>query len=250
MYHGRTALMVIVVLLALVQVASPRVVSTATAAPAAACPGAVCVFVPVSMLSPTIIYPSTGVITLAPNATVFVDSANYLHIVGEVTNTTFDTHILVQLNARFYDKAGGLVATDFAYTYLDDLPLGETTCFEMILEQPASWRQIAFEPVRSVVSSDRVPLLTLFSISGSYDTALQQYTLRGEARNDEVVPVQFVQVVGTLYDGADRPIGCGFTYVNSRDLNPGQSSAFTVNEFGVHSSATVRYKVHATGDLP
>jgi hypothetical protein len=48
----------------------------------------------------------------------------------------------------------------------------------------------------------------------------------GEIRNDGDAKALFVKITFTMKDGAENVIGVDFTYVNSTDLDPGQTSSF------------------------
>ena len=63
----------------------------------------------------------------------FLDSAGYLHLVGEIENGTPDPVKFVKATATFYDKSNNVVATDFSYTSPTDLGPGDKAPFEIIL---------------------------------------------------------------------------------------------------------------------
>src|SRR6266496_4598406 len=49
----------------------------------------------------------------------YVDSINYLHIIGEVRNTRSGPVQFVKMTVNIFDSQQRLVATDFTYTYLE-----------------------------------------------------------------------------------------------------------------------------------
>jgi hypothetical protein len=82
--------------------------------------------------SPPVKPPQVGVLkVLSSNS--FMDSAGYLHLVGEIENGTPDPVTLVQATATFYDKNNNVVATDYSYTNPSDLRPGNKAPFEIIL---------------------------------------------------------------------------------------------------------------------
>jgi hypothetical protein len=192
--------------------------------------------------------PAPGVYIVG-NTFSFVDSIDYLHVVGEVRNTRSSVVQFVKITANFFSGSGQLVANDFTYTWLDQLAPNTTTCFEVSLKQPAGWASYQFEPVSYSTTTKRVPNLTIFNDSGSLGS-FGNYQVIGQVQNNEAVQVKFVQVVGTLYNSAQTPIDCSFTYVNSTDLNPGQNSSFTLTTSGRDYSDVASYRLQASGNLP
>ncbi len=78
-------------------------------------------------------------VILLDNHSSFVDSIDYLNIVGEVQNSTRNYLTFVRIAASFFNSSGQLLDTDFTYIYLDNLPPGEKTCFNIFLEHIAGW---------------------------------------------------------------------------------------------------------------
>jgi hypothetical protein len=67
------------------------------------------------------------------SSNAFMDDLGYMHVVGEVQNTTPNPVSFVKATGTFYDKANNVVATDFAYTNPTDLGPGQKAPFEIIL---------------------------------------------------------------------------------------------------------------------
>jgi S1-C subfamily serine protease len=65
----------------------------------------------------------------------YVDDIDFLHIVGEVKNTSGRRLEYVEIVATFYDKRGRVLATDFTYTSPESLRGGQTAPFEFVLEE-------------------------------------------------------------------------------------------------------------------
>jgi len=67
-------------------------------------------------------------------------------------------------------------------------------------------------------------------------------------RNDHGTRVDFVSPVGTVYNAAGKVVGCDFTYVNSTDLDPGQSSSFEMTFLGRDYSDVTSYQLQVDGN--
>lgn len=188
-------------------------------------------------------------VRILPNSSSYVDSIDYLHIVGEIQNDTEDDLRFVSVAVNVFDEQGTLLDTDFTYTYLDNLPANETTCFHVLLPLPTGWAYYEFEKPTYWTDGDSFPSLDIFNDSGSYNSNLGWYEIIGQVRNNETSVVQYVSPVGTLYDSSGTVIGCDFTFVNSTDLDPGQTSSFDMIFVGRDYSDVDSYKLQVDGNL-
>jgi hypothetical protein len=172
-----------------------------------------------------------------------------LRVIGEVFNGGNRNIHNVRVSANFFDDAGGLVGTDTASTWLNYLRPGEKTCFQIFIAEPAGWTRYEFEPPTFLLSDVPRPAITVFNDSGG-STSATTYRIIGQARNDDTRTIDSVQIVGTLYDAADVPLGCWFGYVNSTNLAPGQTSAFDITYTGRNWNDVAAYHLQADGRLP
>ena len=68
-------------------------------------------------------------------------------------------------------------------------------------------------------------------------------------RNDDSSRALYVSVIMTLYDASGRVVGCGVTFPNRRELDPGKSSDFEMIEVGRDFADVVSYRLQADADL-
>lgn len=189
-------------------------------------------------------------VTILPNHSWYVDSIDYLNIVGEVSNNTNSNLRFVKIAVNVFNSSGNLLATDYTYTWLNDLPAKEKTCFELFIPKPVGWSYYEFEPVEYWTDGTPLPNLTAFNHSGSYDSTFGWYEIIGMVRNDTSTNYEYVQPVGTLYNGSGSVIGCDFTFTNLDVLNPGQSSAFEMTFYGRDYSDVASYRLQVDGSIP
>lgn len=190
----------------------------------------------------------SGVFVLG-NHSAYVDSIDYLHVVGEVENNTGQARQFVKITANFFNASQQLIDTDFTFTSLDELRPGEKTCFHLLLEQPPGWASYQFEGVTSSMYAGAFPALTVLGDSGSLGS-FNSYRIIGQVRNDGAGQVKFVQPVATLYNAGGTVIGCDFTFVSSTDLDPGQTSSFDLSISGRQSYTDVAsYRLQVDGNL-
>jgi hypothetical protein len=186
-------------------------------------------------------------VDVLPNYSYFLTTDNSFHIVGEIQNRTHHNVGFVKVSVNLFDVYDALIGTNNAFTYLWDLPTGEKTCFDIIfLDAPVGWSYMLFE-TSYLDDGDPLPIMTVFDDSGHYDTSSGDYYILGQVRNDQGSLVESVSPVGTLYDANNTVLGCGYTYVNSTDLEPGQESEFRIDYSDRDYSDVISYRIQVDG---
>jgi hypothetical protein len=170
-----------------------------------------------------------------------------LHIVGEVSNNTPNHLRFVEIYVNVFNSSGQLLDTDFTFIYLDNLPPWDKTCFEFILPEPIGWSYYEFEAVDYWTDGSPLPNLTILNDSGSYNPTFGWYEIIGQVRNDHGSLVEYVMPVGTLYNATGTVIGCDFTFVNSTDLEPNQTSSFKMTLSGRDYFDATSYQLQVDG---
>jgi len=182
------------------------------------------------------------------NYSTYVDSIDYLHIVGEVLNYTGNHLEFVKISANFYNSSGQFIATDYTYTDLWYLPSHEKTCFDLMLELPVGYSYFEFEPPYYWTSGQPLPLLTVFNDSGTYLSNYGWYKIIGQVRNDAGRRVEYVMPVMTLYNGLGNVVDCDYTFVNSTHLDAGQVSSFENTFIGANYTGVTSYRIQVDGN--
>jgi len=199
---------------------------------------------PTATPSPTATVISVEVL---PNHFSYTSNIGYLHIIGEVRNNTDAYLRFIQITANIFDAEGRLVDTDFTFVRLNSLPPNEKTCFHISMQEPSNWDYYEFEPVTFLTGGDPPPDLTITNDSGSVDS-YKWYKIIGQVHNNQNTRVEYVKVIGTLYNNRGETIGCWYSYVNSTHLDPGQTSSFKITFYGRDYSDVVSYRLQADGD--
>ncbi|MBU1747420.1 MAG: FxLYD domain-containing protein [Chloroflexi bacterium] len=171
-------------------------------------------------------------------------SGSYRYVVGEVYNNTPSHLRFVKITVNFFNGSQ-LVATDYTYTYLDNVHPYEKACFEIILDEPVAWDHYTFEAPTYWTNGSARPNLVVTTHSGGVYSSY--YRIIGQIRNDETVTIRFVSAVVTLYDAAGRVVGCDYAYVSSTDLTPGQVSSFEIYAMPPNPSAVTSYVLQTDG---
>jgi hypothetical protein len=190
-----------------------------------------------------------GSVYVLPNHSNYVTSWGSLHIVGEVLNNTSDPISWIKISANLFDSTGHLLDTDFTFPYLDNLAAGEKTCFDLIFsEPPADWSYYEFEPPTYSVDGEPLLNMNVFDDSGRYDPTDGSYEIIGQVRNDNSFRVEYVAPIGTLYNASGTVVGCDLTWVNSTNLDPGQTSFFKITFYGRDYLDVVSYRIQVNGN--
>jgi hypothetical protein len=174
-------------------------------------------------------------------------SMDSLHIVGEVENRSGDSIYYVKVIVDFYDANHHLVANDYTYLFLDNLPTGDKSCYHLVMYNAPSYASYEFEPVSYDPTTVRMLNLTLVDPSASYEASTGAYRIIGLVRNDGAVRVNNVDLVGTAYNEAGTVVGCSWAYVNSNDLDPGQSSSFLLGFSGRDEADVASWRLQLDG---
>ncbi len=145
-----------------------------------------------------------------------------------------------------FNGSGQVVDADYAYTWLDNLPAGEKTCFDITLSQPPDWAYYEFGDITHWPGRT-FPNLAILNDTGAL-IHFNWYRITGQVRNDHGSVVKFVQPVGTLYNAAGKVIGCWFDFTDPADLNPGQVGTFEMTFLGRDYSDVASYRLQADGD--
>lgn len=199
---------------------------------------------------PTITPTATDVaqeMTVMENHLAYIDSIDYLHIVGEVQNNTGERARFVKVTANLFNSQDQLVDTDYTYTSLDVMPIGERACFDLIFSGSPDYAYYTFETSYSSTTEASLPI-AVFGDSGTYDPTFDDwYNVVGQARNDSSVNAEFVKIIGTLYRNNGQVLDCDYTYTNADVLTPGQVSTWKLTFLYAPRGAVGSYRLQAQG---
>jgi hypothetical protein len=93
-------------------------------------------------------------VQILSNSSSYLDSIDYLHVVGEIANNTSNTLTFVKVSADLFNSNNVFVGSDYTYTYLDNLPPHQKTCFDVLFfNTPTDWQYYQFEEPSYYTSS-------------------------------------------------------------------------------------------------
>jgi hypothetical protein len=190
----------------------------------------------------------SGVYVL-PNHTAYVNSIDYLNIVGEVQNSTGNHLRFVRVTGNVFDAGGRLLDTGFTYIFADNLPAGERACFRLSMPAPNGWTHYEFEAPTYRTDGVPLPNLSILNDSGSYNPTFGWYEIIGQIRNDQATRVEYVSPIAAVYNASGNIVGCDFAFVSSTHLDPGQTSSFKITLSGRDYADVTSYRLQADGNL-
>lgn len=176
------------------------------------------------------------------------DWGGSLHLVGEVLNESNAVLREIVVQAKLYDRQEKLLQTIQSTTYLEQLPGGQKTCFEItVMPPPANWDSYLLEVASYRVDNSGPPALVVLNPELSFEDGGEVW-IEGRVRNDAGRRVECVRAVGTVYDRAGDVLGCRDTYVDATHLNANQTSAFRLEFYGRDFDAVKEFQVQVHGD--
>lgn len=217
---------------------------------------------PVPTIEPTPIQPTT-VPTVPPtavpsNKVVVVSSSAFspysgsksVYVVGEVRNETTSNVESIKINGILRDANGGIVDSDYSYSYVGELTPGLVSPFRLIFSNVPAYTTYELTVTWSKGSGSIYELQTS-GIEPFFDTS-DAYHVRGVVKNQYAVKRTFVQLFLTMYDSNNTVIGVEEMYTNPTELEPNQEVPFDIDAYFWNGkpdrSKVVRYVLRAFDD--
>jgi hypothetical protein len=126
-------------------------------------------FTPTATNTPTPTLIPGGVVVLN-NHSSFTSANDILHVVGEVQNNTKYTIRNIRVTVNIYNKSNQFLESHSELTFMNDLPPGMKTCFNVTLDEPEGWTYYQFGPVTYLTDGKPLPDLNLLNVSATYSS--------------------------------------------------------------------------------
>jgi len=186
----------------------------------------------VIMLSPTPLIPKQASFALSSYLTIlgysnFSDSAGYVHVVGEVQNTSPTPQDSISITATVYDSAHNEIGSSFGLAAIDNLRPGEKSPFDVIVGDTSQVGSAANYnlTVSSSVATEKPAELNL-KISGHLIDNASNYHLIGTVTNQGSSNATNVKVAAAFYNNEGKIEDVSFTFVNGTNIGPLKSAQF------------------------
>ncbi len=195
---------------------------------------------PTSSPTPTSVPTSTPVVlptnTPSPaspdieHTSLYVDSINYTHVLGEVVNNSGATIYYPMITVTFFNADGSVAGTHQTSTYASMVQNGEKASFDDISQPQAGWSRYTL--ALSYEGSTYLTYSHAFAFSGQnhYSGSLYEY-FTGLITNNSGQSLQYPMVILTGYDSTGNVVVADFTYANaaSYTLAPGETAPYEID---------------------
>lgn len=158
----------------------------------------------------------------------FVSQDNALHIIGELTNTRDQPIQFAKVSGTFYNAEDRSVASVFSSAYINVIPPGVKSPFDLVVVDAASLgiTRVDFQVTFSEPSLQTLPGFELQGITTQTEPGTGWYHILGQVSNGSGQTAEFVKVVGTLYDAAGEVAGVAFAFTEPRVVAAGEVPPF------------------------
>lgn len=185
-------------------------------------------------------------IYILDNFTYFVDESG-LHIFGEVQNDLSEDIYLPWVGIDLYNGDTFVRSEYYNYLWVDNLPSGERSCFEVWIDDISNTDSFEFVWIGWLEGGSKFPNISVFD-TFLYPIVFGYAETGGKVTNNEDMQVLWVMPVITAYDPYSYVVGCTGTYAEPMDLNPGQPGIYDTYMFTYDPFAISSYYVQVDGE--
>jgi hypothetical protein len=160
----------------------------------------------------------------------YMDIIDRYHIVGEVMNTSEQYMRFINVAATLYDEAGQIIGAGSIDTFVDILPPGSRTPFNIVFYDQAL--PAAYKLLIEGSETDSSPLSPLVLLSQSVITRNDGgFNIVGEIRNNRSIEARNVKVIATFYDEEGKVIGAEYSFTEIHQIPSLGTSPFSIMIF-------------------
>jgi hypothetical protein len=160
------------------------------------------------------------------NDSMWIDSAGYFHVFGEVKNTGDVWLEFVKITGTFKDSGESVVDVVFTFTLADKVAPGSVAPFDLIEMDAAKVSRIqTYSLALEFQETQAIPVKLAILNTGDSKNSLGELEVVGEVQNQGDTPSTFTKVTGTFYYGP-RVVYVGFTFTSPNTIAPGERHGF------------------------
>lgn len=148
--------------------------------------------------------------SVVQNDSMWIDSASYLHIFGEVKNTGDVWLQYVKIVGTLRDSDGGIVDVVFSYTDTMYLPPNDVSPFDIIeLDTAKSAKVQSYTLIVEQQEAAPIPQKLVIHNVADSKNSLGWMEVVGEVENQADITSTYTKIVGTFYDESGKVIYTG-----------------------------------------
>jgi hypothetical protein len=155
--------------------------------------------------------------------------SGYFCLAGQVRNSSDQWLEAVKIVATYYDQAGGMVGSDFAYTEMDHVAPRDVGVFHLGVETSDLSGEVATYELQAQARPGNTPPCQGLevSIANEYMRG-EYYMLEGQVRNNGAESCEAVKIVAGFYNSNGGVVGTDFAYTDMDVVPAGGQSPFTL----------------------
>lgn len=161
----------------------------------------------------------------------WTDVSGMLHINGEVLNNTADKYRLVRVEAKYYDSADNLLATEARFANVNVMTGRTRSPFRISIPRPDDFARYELTIAGQLTSDVAIGRLRVTSTSSGTNSAGPWW--RGKMVNDNGFQVRWTETLTTLYDRWGSVMNTSRDWANPQTIPAGGSSSYAV-QFSEH----------------
>ncbi|MCA9749938.1 MAG: hypothetical protein KC414_12590, partial [Romboutsia sp.] len=162
---------------------------------------------------------------IVTSVSVNTQSSAYNKFYGLVENySNKDLGFLPKVTINLYNEQNQLIHIDYSFIKRNHLPIGEKSCFVILVDKDVTWSYYTFEVDKDSTSINDVEL-PIQDMNYLFNDS-NEYIILGNVYNNQNNVTNYVKVIGTLFDGDNNVIGCEDTYTSNNQINPNEKTSF------------------------
>lgn len=146
-------------------------------------------------------------------------------MLAELYNNTDSNRENVIVTVTFYNDAGDIVAEEHIAPVVEIVPRGVAVPFELEFQLRMAYHHYEFSVEGDPAAKSPRLDLNIVSHEGSGGDV---YHITGQVENPGDAMSTYVQIIGTLYDGAGKVVNVGYDFLSAAQLPPGGIAPFDV----------------------
>lgn len=181
----------------------------------------------------------------------YVNDEGMVTVVGEVRNDTESNATNMRVIVTLYNNRTDVIDTREVYVWLDVLKPTEKTCFEVIFLGNPIYNRYEFET--TYINTSTAPrTLTIVEHGAVYLQEQGAWNMFGQIRNnreveegEEVEPLVYPQIIGTLYAPEGHVLDCMYVNAEADTLAPNETSIWEMTFRPLPKQEEMMYRVQA-----
>jgi hypothetical protein len=193
----------------------------------------------------------TGPVAVLQSLSYIEGSTEWVHIVGVLGNHTDQPVKFVKVVASLFDTDDRFTGSEFTYALVDLILPGATVPFDLLITDVPEFARYELALEFDEADDDDLSVLCFdFEIRDAEGSAgFLGYSINGLIENNCGATVEFVEIMGSVYDADSRLIDVAMTFAKLEELAPGQASPFELSFSNANVEAVASFELNVEAEL-